>query len=151
MYKSPLQRPLLWRCPSPSPTKSVESNIIAKPAWLWPQKAVYQASHAQLSFECGLLTCVAGCCVASPRSRRRIKGSAGRDKNFFHMSASKLHRKKEAAAEGQSPIPKRPLAVSQLHSLQSTGCRQDKHPSPSVPSPLINELTFTLTLPCCVH
>lgn len=88
-----------------------------------------------------LLTCVAGCCVARPRSRRRIKGSAGRDKNFFHMSASKLHGKPEAAAEGQCP--------SQRHGSRLQGGLP--HSLPRVPCQLINEGTATLPLPCCAQ
>lgn len=88
-----------------------------------------------------LLTCVAGCCVARPRSRRRIKGSAGRDKNFFHMSASKLHGKPEAAAEGQCP--------SQQHGSRLQGGLP--HSLPRVPRQLINEGTATLPLPCCAQ
>lgn len=36
------------------------------------------------------VTCVGGCWVARPRSSLRINGSAGRARNFFQTSASRL-------------------------------------------------------------
>lgn len=47
-----------------------------------------------VAWPCRKLTCVGGCWMANPRSSRKIKGRAGRERNFFQISASRLQGKK---------------------------------------------------------
>lgn len=68
-------RQMRWECMVPSSYMSYFQNKVHR--------------HAGYS-----LTWVAGCWTANPRRSLKMNGRAGRDKNFFQMSASRLQRKR---------------------------------------------------------
>lgn len=58
--------------------------------WCWVCK-LFAIRQLQWSFAWNIFsTCVGGCWVAKPRSNLRMKGRAGRERNFFQTSASRL-------------------------------------------------------------